>query len=132
MGKNQLTFAPPSFQKMLERLNVNDGSLEAGVVDAFNAMTEVIQPAIEENIKKHKRSGMTERALVKKPEIERSGNTYSVEYGYEMKEGVAAIFLELGTPRMKPMPTLRPAISGNRHKIRRLQKEAIMNMKRMK
>jgi len=129
MGKNQLTFAPPSFQKMLERLPKN-GSLEAGVIDAFNAMTEVIQPAIEANIEKHRQSGMTEEALVKNPEIERSGNTYSIEYGYEMKEGIAAIFLELGTPRMKPMPTLRPAISGNRHKIRSVQKEAIM--KRLK
>lgn len=125
-----LKFETPSFGKLLEQLNVADGSLEAGVVDAFNSMTEVIQPAIETNIEKHQQSGMTEGALVKQPEIKREGNTFSIEYGYEQKEGVAAIFLEYGTPRMKPTPTLKPAINGNRHKLRRLQKEAVM--KRMR
>jgi HK97 gp10 family phage protein len=128
MARSRLTFAPPSFMKLLERMNRAD--LEAGVVDAFTATTAIIQPDLERNIEQHHRTGQTEEALVKQPEIVKEGNLYSVEYGYELKEGIAAIFLEYGTPRMKPTPTLRPAIKGNIWRWRKAQKEAIF--KRLK
>ena len=102
------------------------GQLKDLAEDCLKEVHKAVTPAIQEDIKKHRRTGQTEGSIVKKSETEWQGTRASMDIGFKIREGgLPSIFLIYGTPRMKKDTKLYSDVIGTRaeKKIQQAQQE---------
>ena len=103
------------------------GVLE-GTKKALTETHKVVTPKLQSAIKKHHRSGDTERSLVLQPRINVEYPYVSISVGFDIENGgLPSIWLMHGTPRQKPDKELYNAIYGVKTsgEIRHVQYHAI-------
>ena len=103
------------------------GVLE-GTKKALIETHKVVTPKLQEEMKKHHRTGVTEGSLVKTPQIEVEGHLVSIGVGFDIfNGGLPSIWLMHGTPRQKPDTALYEALYGRKTsgEIRHVQYHAI-------
>lgn len=127
MAKNTMKFDLKGVSDLLERIQKVGGNIDAA---AEKALVESAKPFVEDlksGIKKHRRTGLTEASLNDPTQLQREGNQLTLNVGFDLgKGGLPALFLEYGTPRMKPEPFIRPSIQRNQSKARKIQ-QAVLN-----
>lgn len=129
MSKNKMKLDMSGFSELLERIQKANGDIDQA---AKIALEEGAKPFIQDlkiGIQKHHRTGLTERALSSDPEVSKEGNRLSLEVGFNLRQGgLPALFIEYGTPKMKPDPFIQPAIKRNQSKARKIQEESLMKI----
>lgn len=129
MSKNTMKLDLNGVKELLERLQKAGGNIDAA---AEKALVESAQPFMEDlkrGIQKHHRTGLTEASLKDPTQIEREGNRLTLNVGFDLgKGGLPALFIEHGTPRIKPQPFIQPAIRKNQTKSRKIQQAVLTKL----
>lgn len=126
MAKNSMKLDLRGVSDLLERIQKVGGNIDAA---AEKTLVESAKPFVEDlksGIKKHRRTGLTEASLNDPIQLQREGNQLTLNVGFDLgKGGLPALFLEYGTPHMKPESFIRPAIQRNQTKARKIQQEIL-------
>ena len=116
-NKNKITLQFKGFEEYAERLDKLGGDLKAITEKALQNSHDFITPKIKAAIKKHHRSGLTEKSLATDAKVKWEGSTASIDIGFKIGDGgLPSIFLMYGTPRMTKDQNLYDSIYGNKTK----------------
>lgn len=130
MAKNKIGLELKGFEEWIERLENLGGDVKEAAEDSLQVAYSTITPKVIADMKKHKRTGRTAGAIVKKSDVKWEGTTASIDVGFKFPEGLASVFLMYGTPRMKKDTKLYNDIYGSRVKkeIAKKQEEIFTGM----
>lgn len=105
------------FEELSERLQELGGDLKGVTEQALKSTHHHITPKIHNQMKKHNRTGDTEKSIVDEARVQWNGDVASIDVGFDIDNGgFASIFLMHGTPRMEPDRVLYQSIYGNKTK----------------
>lgn len=123
MAKKKNGITLEGFDELIAKLDSLNGNVKRAVTDCLQQSQEVISEKLETDMKKHKRTGDTARAIVKNTPVKWSGTKASVDVGFRFAEGLPSVFLMYGTPRMKKDSKLYADVYGKktRDEIARMQ-----------
>lgn len=131
MAKIKIEF--DGFDRMIKQLEEMEVAIDPSVEEALKESFKTITPGIEQAIKPHKESGLTESSLEKNPVVEWNGNEASIDVGFRIhKGGIASQFLLYGasasmkgTPYRPPDMKLWNAIFGSetQKKVQKVQED---------
>ena len=108
----KLKFEGNVFGELLEKLDGLGGDIEETIEECLEESAKIVQEKVEREIQKHRRTGDTERKMLKNEKVEKSGVIYTIRVGFDLPDGLASLFLMYGTPRSKPDRKLYNAIYG--------------------
>jgi HK97 gp10 family phage protein len=113
MPKIKLEF--DGFNDVIQKLEKLDGDVRKTTEKALKETHKIITSKAEAAIIPHRRTGRTQKSLVRKADVEWNGTTASVYVGFDFeKGGLPHIFLMWGTPRMKKDPKFYAAFYSDR------------------
>lgn len=136
--KNKFSLDFKNFEDYAEKLDKLGGDLKDTAGEALRKSYEYVTNNLEPAINKHRETGKTEKSLLKNSKVTWTGNTASIDVGFDINNGgLPSIFLMYGTPRHGPVGAkgghpgtqadkqLYNAIYGSsaKRKIRELQEE---------
>lgn len=117
MAKNKIGLNFKGFEEYAERLDKLGGDLKKVTEEALQATYDHITPKLEKDIKKHRKTGATERSLNRNAKVTWSGSTAEIKVGFKISEGgLPSIFLMYGTPRMAKDQQLYNDVFGTKTK----------------
>ncbi len=126
MAKNTMKLDLKGLSDLLERIQKVGGNIDAAAEKALVESAKLFVEDLKSGIKKHRRTGLTEASLNDPTQLQREGNQLTLNVGFDLgKGGLPALFLEYGTPSIKPEPFIRPAIQHNQPKARKVQQEIL-------
>lgn len=140
--KNKFSLDFSNFADYAEKLDKLGGNLKKTADRALQESYDYVTENVENKIRSHHRTGETEKSLLTQSKVEWTGNTASIDVGFDIKNGgLPSIFLMYGTPRHGPVgkngghpgtaadKQLYDAIYGNRatREIRKIQEEIFAN-----
>lgn len=115
--KNKITLQFNAFEEYAEKLDKLGGDLKATTEKALQNSHDFITPKIHSAMRKHHRSGDTEKSIGDNAKVTWEGSVASVDIGFKIRSGgLPSIFLMYGTPRMKKDQNLYNSIYGNKVK----------------
>lgn len=121
-GKAKIDFYGSS--ELLKRLEAAGANVEQCIVDALQKSVEKPKEEMLQYIRQHKLTGQTEESFT--TEIKHEGNTVYLKVGFDIKKGgIAAIFLNYGTPKIAPSFFIDNAVEHNIDEIKRAQLQAL-------
>jgi HK97 gp10 family phage protein len=113
---------------MLERIKKAGGSIEQAAEKALKESAKPFYDDLQAGIKEHYDTGDTELSL-RTTNVKWEGNVATLKVGFDMnKGGLPALFIEYGTPRQKAKPFIRPAITRNKPKARKIQQKVLSDI----
>lgn len=129
MAKNKIGLEVKGFEEMITHLDELEGDLNEAVSGCLRVANNTVASKLEQDIHKHKRTGLTAGSIVTKANVKWEGSMASVDVGFDLKKGgMPSIFLMYGTPRMAKDQSLYDDIYGTRTKREIAKKqEAIMS-----
>lgn len=110
-------------QDLLAKLQDMGADVEAAATEALQASADRVTADLQRGIARHHRTGRTEGALRKQPQVEEIEGKLSVKVGFDMPEGLPARYINYGTPTNKPDPFITRALNKTRH---RKEMEAVL------
>lgn len=129
MSKNKMKLELSGFTELLERIQKAHGDIDQAAKIALEEGAKPFTLDLKAGIQKHHRTGLTEKALSSDPRVSKEGNRLSLEVGFDMRHGgLPALFIEYGTPKMKPDPFIQPAIKRNQSKARKIQEQTLLKI----
>ena len=126
MAKNKLTVDFANFEEYAEKLDRLGGDLKAAIDKALEESKDFVNTQLHEQMKKHRRTGNTERTISDTANVEWSGPICSVDVGFDIAQGgLASVFLMYGTPRMDKDQKLYNAVYGTatKRKVKEIQEK---------
>lgn len=91
------------FEELSQRLQELGGDLKVVTEQALQNTHDYVTPKLHRDMKKHKRTGRTEKSIIDKAKVEWNGDVASIDVGFNIEDGgLPSIFLMYGTPRHKP------------------------------
>ena len=115
------------FEEMLKKIEDATGSIDRAVTGAIKADAGYTRNQLQDFIKKHKETGATEASLVP-IEVESFRDKFSCKVGFSISNGgLAAIFLNYGTPKIAPTLFIDKAF-GNKKKHQEIQEKAMQTI----
>lgn len=121
-SKSRIEFFGTS--ELLKKIERAGGNVEQACMDALKASVQKPKEEMLQYIRQHHLSGQTEESFVEEIKTE-NGKIYC-EVGFSIREGgLAALFLNLGTPRIKPSFFIDNAVDHNIDEIKKAQLEAL-------
>lgn len=103
MSKNKVTLDFKVFEKYAEEFDNLGGDIKAAATQVLQNGHDMVTPDIERVMKKHTKTGRTERAILTDSKVEWTGNIGSIGVGFDIAHGgLASVFLMYGTPRHEP------------------------------
>lgn len=112
-SKFGLTF--DGFNDLMAELDSLEGDLKQVTSECLEVAHEIITPKVHEAMRKHHQTGVTEKSIKDKSNVEWTGTTASVDIGFKVRDGgLPSIFLMYGTPKMKKDTKLYNAIYGKK------------------
>lgn len=122
MKKSRIDFYGSS--ELLKKLEKAGANVEKVVVNALEKSIQKPKAEMLEYIRQHKMTGQTEESF--KTEIKQEGDKIYLNLGFDIKHGgLAAVFLNYGTPKIAPSFFVDNAIENNIDEIKRVQLEAL-------
>ena len=123
MAKLQLRFE--GFEEYLEMLNRLGEDIALATEQALQESGEIINNALHEEMRTHKVTGETEKAILE-PKVSWNGTKASVKFGFDYKKGgETALYLERGRPHQKATPVIAPALEKSKDEIAQKQEESL-------
>ena len=115
---NKLAFDTKGLEDMIAWLSEYEGREERRAVEeALRDSKDYVTKQLAQEIKRHRRTGITEKSLDQNDTVTWEGTEASIPVGFHIRQGgIASIFLMYGTPRMQPDKKLYNAIYGSRTK----------------
>lgn len=111
--------------ELLRKIESAGGNVEQAVSKAVARSMEAPKRDMQAFISSHHLTGMTEDAFGETP-FEWKNGVLNYAVGYDMKKGgIAALFLDVGTPTMSPSFFINHAVEKNIDKIRDAQQAAL-------
>ena len=134
MAKNKLTVDFEGFDVLTKKLERLGGDVKQATESALKASHNVVEKNVTAAMQPHIETGKTEKAIIKTPVVEWTGDTAAVDVGFDISGGgLASIFLMYGTqlhgqPHITPDKNLYNAVYGAQTKkqIKQIQEEAIL------
>lgn len=121
-GKAKIDFYGSS--ELLKKLERAGANVEECIVEALQKSVEKPKEEMLDYIRQHKLTGQTEDSFT--TEIKHEGNKVYLKVGFDVKKGgLAAIFLNYGTPKIAPSWFIDNAVENNIDEIKRAQVEAL-------
>ena len=121
-GKSRIEFFGTS--EILKKIEAAGGNVEQACVDALKKSVGAPKAEMLDFIRAHKLTGQTEDSFVE--EIKQDGNKIYLELGFSIRKGgIAALFLNLGTPRIAPTWFIDNAVDHNIDAIKKAQIDAL-------
>lgn len=117
------------FEDLMSDLDKLGGDLKEVTAEALEKSHAYVTPTLHQAMKKHHRTGRTERSIDDSGKVYWSGNTATVDVGFDISGGgLASVFLMYGTPKMKKDTKLYNAIYGSatKKKLAEIQEEIIL------
>ena len=122
MKKSRIDFYGSS--ELLKKLEKAGANVEKVVVDALKKSVEKPKAEMLDYMSQHHYTGQTEESFTE--EIKQEGDKVFLRLGFDIKKGgIAAVFLNYGTPTMAPSFFVDNAIENNIDEIKRVQLEAL-------
>lgn len=125
-NKFKLEFS--GFEELSQRLEELGGDLRNVTEKALQNTHDYISPKLHADMRKHRRTGNTEKAILDDAKVSWMGDIASVDVGFDLSNGgFPSIFLMYGTPRMRKDTKLYNDIYGSKTKkeIAELQEKTI-------
>ena len=121
-GKSRVEFYGTS--EILKKMGAAGANVEQACVDALQKSIAAPKAEMLDFIRAHKLTGVTENSFVE--EIRQEGNKIYLELGFSIRKGgIAALFLNLGTPRIAPTWFIDNAVDHNIDAIKKAQLDAL-------
>lgn len=117
------------FEDLMADLDKLGGDLTQVTTEALEKSHAYVTPNIHQAMKKHHRTGKTERTIEDSGKVTWIGNVASVDVGFDIANGgLASVFLMYGTPKMKKDTKLYNSIYGSatRKKLAQIQEDIIL------
>ena len=122
MTKAKIDFYGTS--EILQKLEKAGANVEKEIVKALQKSVEKPKNEMLDFVKSHKYSGQTEESFIE--EIVNKKGVISLKLGFSVRKGgIAAIFLNLGSPRNPPSFFIEKAIENNIDYIKNEQEKAL-------
>lgn len=103
MSKNKITVDFKIFEKYAEQLDKLGGDLKNTAEEILQDSHDMVTANVEREMKKHNKSGKTDRAILRNSKVVWQGNIGSIDVGFDIANGgLPSIFLMYGTPRHEP------------------------------
>lgn len=91
------------FLDLIAKFEKIEGDLKEITEEMLQVVPETVNPALHHAMKKHERTGRTERSIIEKPSVEWSGSKATISVGFDFKKsGLTSVFLMYGTARHAP------------------------------
>lgn len=114
---NKIGLSFKGFDEMIANLEALNGDVKQAVEGSLRVAQDTIAKKTKIAIKKHKRTGITEKSIIKKTPVQWEGTTASIDVGFKIRDGgLASMFLMHGTPKIPKDQALYDAIYGTRTK----------------
>lgn len=121
-GKSKVEFFGTS--EILKKIEQAGGNVEQACLNALQKSIEKPKQEMLDFIRAHKLTGVTEESFVE--EIKQEGNKIYCELGFSIRRGgIAALFLNLGTPKIAPTWFIDNAVDKNIDEIKKAQLDAL-------
>ena len=105
-SKNKLSLNFPGLEDYARKLEKYGGKLKEVAEEALKKSAEYVTENLEKDIKTHRRTGKTEKSLIKNAKVEWQGTKASIDVGFDIANGgLASIFLMNGTKPHGPRGT---------------------------
>ena len=128
MAKSKIGLEFSGFDEMIERLDKADGDIKGAVEECLTAAEQTVAGKLHSDMKRHHRSGRTEKAIIDDAQVKWEGTTASISVGFDLKNGgLPSVFLMYGTPRMPKDQKVYNDVYGSATKkeVAKLQEEAV-------
>ena len=91
------------FDEMADKIEKLGGGLKPIVEKCLNVAPDIINPKLEAEMAKHRRTGTVEKSITRNESIEWTGTKAKLPVGFDLsKGGFPSIFLMYGTARHAP------------------------------
>lgn len=121
-GKSKIEFFGTS--EILKKIEQAGGNVEQACFDALQKSVEKPKAEMLDFIRAHRLTGVTEDSFVE--DIKQEGNKIYLELGFSIRKGgIAALFLNLGTPKIAPTWFIDNAVDKNIDAIKKAQLDAL-------
>ena len=126
MKKNRIGLQFKGFDEYAEKLERLGGDLKSVTERALQDTHRFITPQLHNDMKRHRKTGQTEKSIDDHAKVEWQGTEASIGVGFSIRSGgLPSIFLMYGTPRMPKDTKLYNDIYGSktRKEIAKLQEK---------
>lgn len=121
-SKSRIEFFGTS--ELLQKIEKAGGNVEKLCAEALKSSVQKPKEEMLQFIREHHLTGQTENSFVE--EIKTENGKIFCEVGFSIKGGgLAALFLNLGTPKIKPSFFIDYAVENNIDEIKKAQLEAL-------
>ena len=111
---------------LLKKIENAGGNVENAVKKAVDESLKIVGADMQKFMAGHKLTGDTMRSYEQTPAQIGKKGLIEAEVGYNAKKGgLPAIFLDVGTPKMKPYFFRYYAVENNRKRIEDIQQQAL-------
>ena len=91
------------FDEMLEKYQRLNGQLKPIIEECLEIVPTLVNPKLEADIARHRRTGRTAKSLAKSENVHWQGTVAAIDVGFHISQGgLASIFLMYGTARHAP------------------------------
>lgn len=103
MAKNKMSLEFKGFDEMIAKLEALNGDTKQAVEGCLRVASDTVAVKATQAMRKHKRTGRTASAIVRKAKPKWQGMTASIDVGFDLLNGgMPSIYLMYGTPRHGP------------------------------
>lgn len=113
MAKNKIGLKFKGFEEMIADLEALNGDVKQAVEGSLRVAHDTVTPKLLADMRKHKRTGNTAQAIVKKSKVKWDGTTATIKVGFQLPEGLPSVFLMYGTPRVQKDQQLYNDVYGS-------------------
>lgn len=126
-GRKKIGLDLSELEDYIARFEGYESELKRAIEAALLETKKEITRNLQRDMKKHRRTGMTEAALNKEYKVQWEGTRATVKLGFDFPNGFPSIMLMYGTPRMNKDRKLYNDIYGAaaRNKAKQLQAKAM-------
>lgn len=126
-GQKKIGLDLSELEDYIARFEGYENELKRAIEAALLATKREITSNLQEDMKKHRQTGITEAALNKEYKVQWEGTRATIKLGFKFPDGFPSIMLMYGTPRMAKDRKLYNDIYGatTRNKAKQLQAEAM-------
>ena len=112
--------------ELLKKIESANGNVDNAVKRAVDKSLEIVGSDMQNFMAGHKQTGDTMESYEQVPAKEGKNGLIEATAGYNAKKGgLPAIFLDVGTPKMKPYFYRYYAVENNRKRIEDIQRETL-------
>lgn len=120
------------FDELLKKIEDAGGTIDDAVTNCVKESEQIVQEEMKAQMRKKKVASDLIRRMPK-PTIEKIGNAITARVGYKkgkynpkkLSDGYKAVFINYGTPRIKPRKFIDDTKRKARPQIKKMQEEAL-------